>query len=188
MSAPISTAARTSAGAQVDRRAEALGASEPGTQHRVEHVLGIADEAGATRQQVVRPGRNARFGRATRPPAGLAPEVRDAQDVLDAMLGPGLGRAERLGPPIDRAPAEVLAAVEMGADACDAVAAALDVSGAEAAAALADLEAHGYVTCSLLGTWLLGLAADTGLARRYAPGDRYRISRLFAGQRSSRRR
>jgi DNA processing protein len=85
--------------------------------------------------------------------AGGACLVRDAQDVLDAMLGPGLRRAERLGPPIDPAAAEVLTAVELGADTCDAVAASLDVSGAEAAAALADLEAKGYVSCSLLGTY-----------------------------------
>ena len=84
--------------------------------------------------------------------AGGACLVRDAQDVLDAMLGPGVSRSERVGPPIGPAAADALAAVELGRDTCDAVAAALDVSGGEAAAALADLEALGYVTCSLLGT------------------------------------
>lgn len=85
--------------------------------------------------------------------AGGACLVRDAQDVLDAMLGPGVSRSERIGPPLEPTAAEVLAAVELGRDTCDAVAAELDVSGAEAAAALADLEALGYVSCSLLGTY-----------------------------------
>jgi DNA processing protein len=86
--------------------------------------------------------------------AGGACLVRDAQDVLDAMLGPGIGRlAVRTGPSIDQVAIEALTAVEFGKDTCDAVAAALDRSGAEAAAALADLEAGGYVTCSLLGTY-----------------------------------
>jgi DNA processing protein len=86
--------------------------------------------------------------------AGGACLVRDAQDVLDAMLGPGMvRRAERRGPPIEPVGVEVLAAVETGADTCDAIAAALDIGGAEAAAALADLEASGYIVCSLIGTY-----------------------------------
>jgi DNA processing protein len=86
--------------------------------------------------------------------AGGACLVRDAQDVLDAMLGPGICRpAPPYGPALEPLAAEALAAVELGADTCDAVAAALDRSGAEAAAALADLEAGGYVSCSLLGVY-----------------------------------
>jgi DNA processing protein len=86
--------------------------------------------------------------------AGGACVVRDAQDVLDAMLGPGMRNgATRFGPPLDPLAAEVLGAVERGEDTCDAVAAALDLGGAEAAAALAGLEAHGYVTCSLMGVY-----------------------------------
>jgi len=69
------------------------------------------------------------------------------------MLGPGVSRAERVGPPIDPGAAEVLAAVELREDTCDAVAAALDASAASVATALADLEALGYVSCSLLGTY-----------------------------------
>jgi DNA-binding IclR family transcriptional regulator len=49
--------------------------------------------------------------------------------------------------------AEALAAVERGADNADEIAAALDLSGGEAAALLADLEARGYLSCSLLGTY-----------------------------------
>src|SRR3954451_9353727 len=51
--------------------------------------------------------------------AGGACLVRNAQDVLDAMLGPGFGRVERVGPPIEPVAAEVLAAVELGGDTCD---------------------------------------------------------------------
>jgi DNA-binding IclR family transcriptional regulator len=50
-----------------------------------------------------------------------------------------------------------LAAVERGADNSDAIAAALDLSGGEAAALLADLETHGYVNCDLLGTYTRSL-------------------------------
>lgn len=85
--------------------------------------------------------------------AGGACVVRGAQDVLDAMLGPGVSMGERPGPALEPALAATLAAVEAGADTCDAVAEALDVSGAEAAAALATLEALGYLTCSLVGAY-----------------------------------
>jgi DNA processing protein len=85
--------------------------------------------------------------------AGGACLVRDAQDVLDAMLGPGARRLERDGPPLDPPLREVLESVELGAQTPDAVAAELDLPGGEAAAALADLESHGYVACSLLGVY-----------------------------------
>jgi DNA processing protein len=85
--------------------------------------------------------------------AGGACLVRDAQDVLDAMLGPGVGAADRVGARLDPPLPDVLDAVERGEDTCDALAAELDLPAAEAAAALADLEAHGYVTCSLLGVY-----------------------------------
>jgi DNA processing protein len=85
--------------------------------------------------------------------AGGACLVRDAQDVLDAMLGPGARPAEHVGPALGALAGEVLAAVERGEDTCDAVAAALGLSGGEAAAALADLEAGAYVRCSLVGVY-----------------------------------
>ena len=81
--------------------------------------------------------------------AGGACVVRDAQDVLDAMLGPGAQAARaRAARASTRDLAAVLAAVEAGESSCDAVAAALGLSGPEAAAALARLELLGYVTCS----------------------------------------
>jgi DNA processing protein len=85
--------------------------------------------------------------------AGGACLVRDAQDVLDAMLGPGVRRVERAGPPLAPPAGAVLEALEHGAETCDGVAAALDLTGGETAAALADLEAAGYVSCSLMGVY-----------------------------------
>ncbi len=85
--------------------------------------------------------------------AGGACVVRDAQDVLDAMLGVGAKRLGRTVPALDRPLAEVLAAVEAGESSCDGVAAALGLSGPAAAAALARLELLGYLTCSPLGTY-----------------------------------
>ena len=85
--------------------------------------------------------------------AGGACLVRDAEDVLDAMLGPGAARVERAGPRLGEVALAVLESVERGEDTCDAVATDLDLSGAEAAAALAELEARGYVTCSLVGVY-----------------------------------
>ncbi len=85
--------------------------------------------------------------------AGGACLVRDAQDVLDAMLGPGARRIERRGPRLGSSQGAVLEALELGAETCDAVAAALALPAAEAAAALADLESLGYVNCSLVGVY-----------------------------------
>ena len=85
--------------------------------------------------------------------AGGACVVRDAQDVLDAMLGPGVRRTRAAGPSLSADAAAVLVAVEGGGATCDAVASELGVSGGAAAAALAELEALGYVSCSPLGAY-----------------------------------
>ncbi len=85
--------------------------------------------------------------------AGGACVVRDAQDVLDAMLGPGAQRIERAGPRLEPDQHSVLAALERGAATCDAIAAGVGLSGAEVAAALAGLEALGYVSCSMMGVY-----------------------------------
>jgi len=79
--------------------------------------------------------------------------VRDAQDVLDAMLGPGRLPAPPSGPDLDPGLEAVLAAVEAGESTCDAVAAATGLVGPEAAAALARLELLGYLACSNLGSY-----------------------------------
>jgi DNA processing protein len=85
--------------------------------------------------------------------AGGACVIRDAQDVLDALLGAGSRGIAPAAPTLDSSLATVLAAVEAGESSCDAVAAATGFSGSEAAAALAQLELLGYVTCSTLGVY-----------------------------------
>jgi DNA processing protein len=85
--------------------------------------------------------------------AGGACLVRDAQDILDAMLGPGARRIERAGPRLDTPREAVLEALERGAATCDAIATDLGLSGGEVAARLADLESLGYLTCSLVGVY-----------------------------------
>lgn len=89
--------------------------------------------------------------------------IRDAQDVLDAMLGPGgrpLARPDTtagLAPDLQAA----LAAVEAGESTCDAVATTSGLSGPAAAAALARLELLGYLTCSSLGIYSRTLVPST---------------------------
>jgi predicted Rossmann fold nucleotide-binding protein DprA/Smf involved in DNA uptake len=83
--------------------------------------------------------------------------------VLDAMLGPGVRKAERAGPPLDSPLLDVLAAVERGAETCDAIASELDLDGGDAASALATLEALGYVTCSLVGVYSRTLLTVPGV-------------------------
>ncbi len=78
--------------------------------------------------------------------------VRDAQDVLDAMLGPGALALRRTGPALEPPLATVLAGLERSG-APDALALELDISGAAVSAALARLELLGYVRCSALGTY-----------------------------------
>ena len=87
--------------------------------------------------------------------------VRDAQDVLDAMLGPGAVTVRRTGPALDPALAEVLGGVERAATP-DAVASELGISGAEVSAALARLELLGYVSCSALGAFSRTALAPPG--------------------------
>ena len=98
--------------------------------------------------------------------AGGACLVRDAQDVLDAMLGPGVRKAERTGPDLEPELLSVLAAVERGEETCDAIAAQLDLSGAAAASALATLEALGYVSCSMVGVYSRTLLQPSGGLRQ----------------------
>lgn len=102
--------------------------------------------------------------RASAGPNGLlasgAHVIRDAQDVLDAMLGPGRKALDRSGPDLDPDLETALAAVEAGESSCDAVATATGLSGPAAAAALARLELLGYVTCTNMGTYLRTLGSS----------------------------
>jgi DNA processing protein len=95
--------------------------------------------------------------RASAGPNGLlasgAHVIRDAQDVLDAMLGPGRKPIEHRGPELDPDLEAALAAVEAGESSCDGVAAVAGLSGPAAAAALARLELLGYLACSSTGIY-----------------------------------
>jgi DNA processing protein len=84
--------------------------------------------------------------------AGGACLVRDAQDVLDAMLGAGARPLPRTGPPLDDEQSAVLAAVESGAINADAVAAGTGLGAGRAAAALARLDLLGYIVVTPIGT------------------------------------
>lgn len=79
--------------------------------------------------------------------------IRDAQDVLDAMLGPGSRPLPPRGPNLAPELEAVLAAVEAGETTCDAVATATGLSGPAAATALSRLELLGYLRCSNVGSY-----------------------------------
>jgi DNA processing protein len=104
--------------------------------------------------------------RASAGPNGLlasgAHVIRDAQDVLDAMLGPGNKRIEPRGPRLDPALEAVLTAVESGHASCDAVASATNLPGPAAASALSRLELLGYLACSSVGTYSRTLLPSAG--------------------------
>jgi DNA processing protein len=71
--------------------------------------------------------------------------VREAQDVLDRLLGVGVRTARRAGPALEPELATVAEAVAGGAVTPDAVAAVAAMPAADAAVALARLELLGYV-------------------------------------------
>lgn len=79
--------------------------------------------------------------------------VRDAQDVLDALLGPGVASVRDFGPAVDLHGRAVLTAVEAGAGSADAVSAGAAVSYGEALAALGRLEREGYVRSDATGRY-----------------------------------
>ncbi|HYY73237.1 MAG TPA: DNA-processing protein DprA [Solirubrobacterales bacterium] len=79
--------------------------------------------------------------------------VRDAQDVLDAMLGVGAPGVRREGPDLEPELRGVLELVEEGHATCDSIAAASGAPPAEAAVALARLEILGYVRADPAGRY-----------------------------------
>ena len=79
--------------------------------------------------------------------------VRDAQDVLDLLFGPGVAFAGSVGPPVNPAGRAVLASVEGGAGTVDAVATGAAVSFSDALVALAGLERDGYVQTDPTGRY-----------------------------------
>jgi DNA processing protein len=85
--------------------------------------------------------------------------VRDAQDVLDHLVGAGAPRVRGAGPALEDDLAEVLDAVEAGRSTPDAIAGA-GGDGRDVAVALVRLELMGYVRADPVGRY-----ARTTLAR-----------------------
>lgn len=79
--------------------------------------------------------------------------VRDAQDVLDRLVGVGAPRPDRLGPEPGPGADEVLEAIERGCTTIDQVAASTDRAVDRVAADLTRLELQGYVRGTATGTW-----------------------------------
>lgn len=79
--------------------------------------------------------------------------IRDAQDVLDRLLGVGATTKRRLGPPLEPELAGIAEAVERGAATPDGVALASSTPTGDAAVALARLELLGYVRVDSSGRY-----------------------------------
>lgn len=79
--------------------------------------------------------------------AGGACVVREAQDVLDAMLGAGITRACPTGPQLNQAQRAVFAALCDGAQSVEEIASDTDLPREDAEASLSDLIALGYADC-----------------------------------------
>jgi DNA processing protein len=79
--------------------------------------------------------------------------IRDAQDVLDHLLGAGSPSVRELGPELERPLRGILDCVEGGRATCDAIALASDVPARSAATALARLELLGYLTSDHAGRY-----------------------------------
>ena len=79
--------------------------------------------------------------------------VRDAHDVLDAMLGAGARPAETTGPALEPWLAEALDCFERCDGSCDALAREMGVPLGPAAVALSRLELLGYLEGSAVGTY-----------------------------------
>jgi DNA processing protein len=79
--------------------------------------------------------------------------VRDAQDVLDHLLGAGSPSVRELGPELDLQLRSILEHVEAGHVTCDAVAMASNAPARVTATALTRLELLGYLTSSHTGRY-----------------------------------
>jgi DNA processing protein len=73
--------------------------------------------------------------------------IREAQDVLDAMPGPGVQSTRPSGPRLNHTRREVLKALKGGAANAEEIVSALGLSSEEATVNLAALEALGYANC-----------------------------------------
>lgn len=80
--------------------------------------------------------------------AGGACLIRDAQDVLDSMLGAGVRQARPSGPQLNPTQRKVLAALCDGAETIEEVASDTDLHDGEAAENLTALSTLGYAECN----------------------------------------
>jgi DNA processing protein len=79
--------------------------------------------------------------------------VRDAQDVLDHLIGPGAARLRGTGPLLEAGLRSVLDLVEAGHTTVDAITTAYRGEAREVAVALVRLELMGYVEADALGRY-----------------------------------
>jgi DNA processing protein len=79
--------------------------------------------------------------------------IRDAQDVLDELLGVGIASVRREGPALDEGLRAALASLEQGSSGVDDLARTCGLSAADAAVALARLELMGYLRASADSTF-----------------------------------
>jgi len=79
--------------------------------------------------------------------------IRDAQDVLDRLVGVGMSAVRRAGPALEAELGRVADAVDGGAVTPDAVAIAAGMKPGDAAVALARLELMGYVRVDAAGRY-----------------------------------
>ncbi len=125
------------------------GAHRSGTQHTVKQAAALGREVLAVPGPVT--------SSLSELPNQLLSEgalmVRDAQDLLDHVLGPGQTQVRGLGPELEAHLLEALYKVEAGAGTCDAVAIQLGLDGNDAAIALARLELMGYVAGDSVGRY-----------------------------------
>lgn len=99
--------------------------------------------------------------------------IRDARDVLDVLLGPGVAPVIESGPPIEARERAVLDAVEAGAASADSVAAAVREDYGRVLAALGRLERDGYLSSDATGRmYRTALSAPGGVALGMRVGGR----------------
>jgi DNA processing protein len=79
--------------------------------------------------------------------------IREAQDVMDRLLGVGVEAVRRCGPSLEPHLARVVEAVELGSSTCDAVALAVGAAPQETAVDLARLELLGYLRADTAGCY-----------------------------------
>lgn len=79
--------------------------------------------------------------------------IRDVQDVLDRLLGPGQRNVRELGPELDHELTAALQQVESGHATCDALALAAETPPHVAATALTRLELLGYLSSDHTGRY-----------------------------------